>query len=117
MRLTNSPDGYGFVHWALHWITAALIFWLFWLGLTMVELPISPQMFQDYALHKSLGLTVLVLVLARLAWRRLTGVPALPEGMDRKQWAHAMRMTTTILELYRLDDDRPFSTGSEEVAQ
>lgn len=83
MRLTNSPDGYGLVHWALHWISALLIFWLLWLGLTMVELPISPQKFVDYALHKALGLTVLVLVLARLAWRRLNGVPALPDGMGR----------------------------------
>ena len=83
MRLTNSPDGYGLVHWALHWVTAVLIVWLFRLGLTMVELPLSPQMFEAYALHKSLGLTVLALVLARLAWRRLNGVPALPEGMGR----------------------------------
>ena len=74
MRLTNSPDGYGLVHWALHWLTAGLIFWLLWLGLTMVELPLSPQKFLDYALHKSLGLTVLALILARLAWRR-AGAP------------------------------------------
>ena len=93
MRLTNSPDGYGLVHWALHWISAALIFWLLWLGLTMVELPLSPQKFLDYALHKSLGLTVLVLVLARLAWRWLNGVPALPDRMDRFE-----RLVATVVQ-------------------
>lgn len=83
LRLTNPPDGYGVVHWLLHWGSAVLVFWLIALGLNMVDLPLGPQKFQDYALHKSLGLTVLVLVLARLAWRRLNGVPALPGGMGR----------------------------------
>lgn len=83
MRLTNSAAGYGLVHWALHWVTAGLVFWLIWLGWTMVDLPTGLQKFQDYALHKSLGLTVLVLVLARLLWRAANGVPALPEGMSR----------------------------------
>lgn len=83
MRLTNSQAGYGLVHWSLHWLTAGLVFWLFWLGWSMVDLPLGLQKFQDYALHKSLGLTVLALVLLRLLWRRLNHVPALPSGMTR----------------------------------
>lgn len=83
MRLTNSKEGYGLVHWLIHWVTAGLVLWLLWLGLGMVDLPLSPAKFEAYALHKSLGLTVLLLVLLRLAWRRATGVPALPGGMSR----------------------------------
>jgi cytochrome b561 len=85
MRLTNTDEGYGLVHWLIHWATAVLIAWLFYLGLTMVDLPLSPQKFQDYALHKSLGLTVLALVVARLVWRRLTPPPPLPDGMRRHE--------------------------------
>lgn len=84
MRLTNTDDGYGIVHWLIHWATAGLIAWLFYLGLTMVDLPLSPAKFADYALHKSLGLTVLVLVLVRLLWRWLTPAPPLPDGMRRR---------------------------------
>lgn len=84
MRLTNTDEGYGVVHWLIHWASAALIFWLFYLGLTMVDLPLSPQKFADYALHKSLGLTVLAIVLVRLVWRALTPPPPLPDGMRRR---------------------------------
>lgn len=85
MRLTNSETGYGLVHWVIHWATVGLVFWLFYLGWTMVDLPLSPQKFQDYALHKSLGLTVLALVALRLVWRRLNAVPPLPDGMARHE--------------------------------
>ncbi len=85
MRLTNTDDGYGVVHWLIHWVTAGLVAWLFYLGLTMVDLPLSPAKFQDYALHKSLGLTVLMLVLLRLLWRWLTPAPPLPEAMRRHE--------------------------------
>ncbi len=85
MRLTNSEAGYGLVHWVIHWATVVLVFWLFYLGWTMTDLPVSPQKFQDYALHKSLGLTVLVLVAVRLVWRRLNPLPPLPDGMKRHE--------------------------------
>lgn len=85
MRLTNSEGGYGLVHWAIHWATAGLVFWLFYLGWTMVDLPLSPQKFLDYALHKSLGLTVLALVILRVLWRRRNAVPPLPDGMARHE--------------------------------
>ena len=44
-------------------------------GLTMGELPKTPKYFWVYTAHKSLGLTVLALVLARLAWRVYAGAP------------------------------------------
>lgn len=85
MRLTNTDEGYGLIHWALHWVTAGLVFWLFYLGWTMVDLPVGLEQFRQYALHKSLGLTVLALVLVRILYRRLDPAPPLVEGMKRYQ--------------------------------
>ena len=70
---------YDAVQIALHWITLILIVWLAWLGLTMTELPLSPDKVRAYALHKSLGLTVLGITVFRLLWRGLARTPpALP---------------------------------------
>jgi cytochrome b561 len=60
----------------LHWLQAVLVLWLLWLGWSMVELPKGAERSAAYALHKSLGLVVLALVLARLAVRRLRPPPA-----------------------------------------
>lgn len=54
---------------ALHWAQALLVFWLLWLGWTMVDLPKGAERSAAYSLHKSLGLLVLALTLLRLAWR------------------------------------------------
>lgn len=65
----------------LHWLQAALIAWLFWLGWTMVDLPKGgPERSAAYNLHKSLGLVVLMLAFARVAWRRGNAPP--PTGMS-----------------------------------
>lgn len=59
---------------ALHWGHAVVIVWLLWLGLTMVDLPKGAERSAAYVLHKSLGLLALLLIVARIAWRR--GHPA-----------------------------------------
>lgn len=52
-----------------HWLQAGLILWLLWLGWTMVDLPKGNGRSGAYALHKSLGLLSLGVVLLRLLWR------------------------------------------------
>jgi cytochrome b561 len=59
---------------ALHWAQAVVIVWLLWLGWTMLDLPKGAERSAAYGLHKSLGLLALLLIVARLAWRR--GHPA-----------------------------------------
>ena len=54
----------------MHWLQAGLIFWLLWLGLTMVDLPKGAERSAAYGLHKSLGLLVLMFTVIRFAWRR-----------------------------------------------
>jgi cytochrome b561 len=62
-----------------HWLIALLIFGGFALGLYMHDLPLSPQKLRFYSYHKWLGVTVFVLVLARLFLRwRYPPPPLLP---------------------------------------
>lgn len=70
----------------LHWMIAALLAALLGLGWWMTRLPPSSELqFVLYQLHKSLGITVLLLSLLRLARRILVPPPPLPRGMPR--WA------------------------------
>lgn len=67
---------------ALHWAIALAIIGMIALGWFMGDLPDSDPRKQDlYQLHKSVGITILVLTLARIAWRVMNPPPALPTGM------------------------------------
>lgn len=63
---------------ALHWAVALLIFVAFPLGIYMHDLPLSPQKLKLYAYHKWIGITVLLLAAARLAWRLRHPAPPAP---------------------------------------
>ena len=66
----------------LHWLIALAILALLALGWTMVLLPQSEPLRPSlFALHKSLGLTVLALTLVRIGWRLSYRAPALPGAM------------------------------------
>lgn len=80
MQLRNTERRWGAISQLLHWATLALIAWLAWLGLTMVDMPPTPAKINAYALHKSLGLTLLALVTLRLAWRLIAGTPSPEPG-------------------------------------
>lgn len=75
MSLKNTPDRWGSVSKSLHWLIALLILALGIVGLLMGELPKTPKYFWVYTAHKSIGITVLALVAARLAWRLYAGAP------------------------------------------
>ncbi len=70
---------------SLHWLIALMLFGMFGFGLYMVELPLSPQKLKFYSYHKWAGVTVFLLVLARLAWRITHRPPALPTDMPAWQ--------------------------------
>ncbi|MGD0633874.1 MAG: cytochrome b [Beijerinckiaceae bacterium] len=66
----------------LHWLTAALIFTVVPLGWIFAEFRKPVGGAALYAsLHKTLGLIVLALILARLVWRLAHRPPALPVRM------------------------------------
>jgi cytochrome b561 len=64
----------------LHWLIAALVLAQFAFGWWMQTIPKDPPGMRAGAfnLHKSVGLTILALMLLRLAWRLAHRPPALP---------------------------------------
>lgn len=62
---------------ALHWLVAFLIIGAFPLGMVMSDLPLSPLKLKLISYHKWLGVTVFMLVVARLAWRKTHTPPPL----------------------------------------
>lgn len=71
----------------LHWLMALMIIGLFALGLYMHELPFSLQKLKLYSWHKWTGITVFVLVLARLYWRKRNPPPPMTVIPPWQQWA------------------------------
>jgi cytochrome b561 len=83
---------------ALHWLVAALVFGQLALGWWMIGLPDLPRGVQApwYNLHKSIGLTIGMLMLARLWWRARHAAPSLPASLPRWQ-ARAARANHAAL--------------------
>jgi cytochrome b561 len=89
-RLDRSLTRYTFVAIALHWIMVLGILILAILGLAMVHGEWLPaRLFQLYQLHKSIGITILLLAALRLAWRVAHRPPPLPDAMPALERAAA----------------------------
>lgn len=78
---------------ALHWLIALLLAFQIALGWAL-EGNNSPELFARYQLHKSVGITILLLSLARLAIRFLTPRPPASEG---PAWTRALAATVHAL--------------------
>ncbi|MGH1404616.1 MAG: cytochrome b/b6 domain-containing protein [Alphaproteobacteria bacterium] len=79
----TSNKHYHFISKAIHWITAILILWLLYIGYTMHAMDFSEDKLQLYALHKSLGLSVLALACVRVLWHIVKRKPA---GLSTHAW-------------------------------
>lgn len=90
---------YGAVAQGLHWLIALLIVVMFGLGWYMADLPLGQRKFDLYQLHKSLGVTIFVLTLLRLAWRMRHPAPPLPTTMA--SWEKTLAKIAHVL-LYLL---------------
>ena len=78
---------WGAVSQFFHWTIVVLILVIAIIGLTMGDLPKTPKYFWVYTLHKSLGITVLVLAILRLLWRLYAGAPpAVPGTPKIQEW-------------------------------
>lgn len=75
MTVQNTSTRWGSVSQSLHWLIVLLVLGLAIVGLVMTDLPKTPSYFWVYTLHKSVGITVLALMLARLGWRLRAGAP------------------------------------------
>ena len=73
---TSSAFHYDRTQRIFHWSMAAIIFTAIALGITALYLDRnSPIKGSPLFVHKSLGITVLILVLARVAYRLIAGKP------------------------------------------
>ena len=84
----NTRETYGLVAQVLHWITAGLILALLPLGLYMTGLPqgSAEEVLEKswfYSLHKTIGIAVFWVAVARVAWAVLQPHPR-PLNADRK---------------------------------
>jgi cytochrome b561 len=81
----NTAIGYGLVSRTLHWLVLALMVLSVWLGLDFTGMERGEERTAVAALHKSLGLLLLLLMTARLAWRWSNPRPRNLEGAPRWQ--------------------------------
>lgn len=82
----NAVQRYSTPAIALHWLVAILVLAMIGLGLYMTDIPRgTPERTFFYNLHKSIGVTVAVLVLIRLWWRFRNPPPPLPSSVPAWQ--------------------------------
>jgi cytochrome b561 len=80
--MASNGNRYTIVAIILHWLIAAGVLALIAIGLTMAHGTIATSTkFNLFQLHKSIGITLLGLILIRLVWRLGHRPPALPEAM------------------------------------
>ena len=91
--IRNSNDAWGWPAIALHWIVALLVLANFALGLWMGELP-RPERPYWYGLHASIGITLLVILVARSAWALSNPAPAPARGTPA--WHHSAARVTHV---------------------
>ena len=77
---SDKPGRYTTTAIALHWIVAFAVIAQIMLGWWMQEIPKDPvgPRVNAFNLHKSIGLTILILMTLRLAWRGTHRPPPLP---------------------------------------
>jgi cytochrome b561 len=91
--MNNSTTRYDRVQIILHWLIALIIFFMIGLGLYMVELPKQSELPPGeesvrafyFLLHKSMGLTVAMLIILRVVWRLTHKAPPLPDTVPKWQ--------------------------------
>lgn len=98
MAVRSTPSAWGAVARTLHWGMLVLFAIIIPLGLYMAELPLGIHKLRLYALHKSIGLTLLALAALRLAWRAGERRPELP---PMPAWQHRAALAIHAL-LYLL---------------
>jgi cytochrome b561 len=92
--MSSRPQRYNAVAMALHWLIAALLITnigLAWYFNTLTGLPKVPPI----QLHKSIGITILLLSLVRLVWRIVSPPPRLPASVE--PWARVAAGAVYVL--------------------
>ncbi len=85
MHLKSDAEHWGDLAKLFHWTIVLLLIVQGTLGLYMVDMPKKPAIIPYYNFHKSLGITILILAVLRLAWRAFDRHPQYPTTMPRWQ--------------------------------
>jgi cytochrome b561 len=114
MKTSNPGARYDSTLRILHWAMAAIISAAIALGVAAAFLiPGTPPRVEILTIHKSLGMTALVLIVLRVAWRLFVGAPPYSAalGVLSRLGAHAAHVA-----LYALMIAMPFSGYLDSVA-
>lgn len=79
MKWGNSANRWGRLSRLFHWFTAVGVFFMFAVGLTMINMRLSPMKLEMFIIHKSTGMLILGFVVLRIIWRLLNPAPR-PSG-------------------------------------
>lgn len=94
MLIRNSDTRYGLVSQLLHWVMAVLILLQFTWAWRIQQLGIGRERYEMVNQHKSIGLTILALLIIRLLWRYFNPPPdpvSMPLWQQRAmQWVHGL---------------------------
>ena len=95
----TQPTRYTRTAITLHWLIALLIVAAFPLGLVMSDMALSPLKLKLVSYHKWLGVSVFLLVVARLAWRVGHTPPPLPATIPlwQRRAAHGLHHLLYLL--------------------
>ena len=94
--LKNSDNTWGLIAKTFHWLLAVMILGQFVLGKVAEEAQMSPRKLDLFVWHKSIGVTILLLVALRIVWRLANTPPGPVVGIAR--WEHrAARVGHTLL--------------------
>src|SRR5579872_842447 len=101
MSTKNNDVRYGLVAMSFHWIIAVLILTNVGLGIWFVNFieRTDPARGAVVGLHESIGITVLVLSVLRLAWRLINPIPELPNDFSpgKRKFARGTHYTLYAL--------------------
>lgn len=92
MQTENTEQQWGIIQQTLHWTVVLAVAIQLVLGFNLWRMtPGNPQWDRTLPIHAGVGLTILVLMLFRLYWRRKHAVPKLPDTLSpaEKALAHA----------------------------
>ena len=81
MALRNTTRRWGAVAQLLHWLIVIFVITQFTLFALFDDLPAGARKLTLLARHKSVGITILMLALLRLAWRSANPTPELPDTL------------------------------------
>lgn len=96
MLISNTTARWGIITQSLHWLMLALIVTQFVLANLAEDLPLGMEKLATLARHKSIGITILLLAVARLIWRRANPTPVLPNTLKPYERALAHLSHTAL---------------------